>query len=207
LKMVLPDADTEIREYLGLIETEANNAATIVSDLLDYGRIKTSDRKPVQVKTLIEASLVKIPVPEGVLVDCEIPEDITPVWVDQQQIDLILNNLVVNAYQAMPDGGKLLISCEQYAGHSRESHEGEGQPRCWVRICVRDTGTGITVENMAKLFEPLFTTKHRGIGLGLATSKNLAEVNGGYIEVASQVGEGTSFTLHMPCQEAAPSES
>jgi signal transduction histidine kinase len=68
----------------------------------------------------------------------------------------------------------------------------------WVRINVKDTGTGITPENLKKLFEPLFTTKLRGIGLGLAVSRKLAEANGGLIEVESEVGKGSTFTLYLP---------
>ena len=72
-----------------------------------------------------------------------------------------------------------------------------------LAIAVKDTGTGITPENMQKLFEPLFSTKPKGIGLGLAISKKLAEANGGRIEVASEVGQGSTFTLFLPVMEAS----
>ncbi len=67
-----------------------------------------------------------------------------------------------------------------------------------VAIAVKDTGPGVTPENMQKLFQPLFTTKLRGIGLGLAVSKKLVEANGGRIEAASQPGKGTTFTIYLP---------
>jgi two-component system NtrC family sensor kinase len=70
-----------------------------------------------------------------------------------------------------------------------------------VRIAVKDTGTGITPENMKKLFEPLFTTRITGIGLGLAVSQKLAEANGGRIEVQSEAGKGSTFTVYLPTQE------
>jgi signal transduction histidine kinase len=106
------------------------------------------------------------------------------VYVDPGQIGLVLGNLVINAYQAMPEGGSLIISAR--------AEEDE------VALSVADIGCGISQEYMAKLFEPLFTTKARGIGLGLAISKNLVEVNGGSIEVESEVGRGSIFTIRLP---------
>jgi signal transduction histidine kinase len=96
----------------------------------------------------------------------------------------VLGNLTVNACQAMGDGGKLTIL----------AHKQEGM----VAIAVKDTGTGISPENMKKLFEPLFTTKVKGIGLGLVVSRKLAEANGGRIEVKSEPGKGSTFTLVLP---------
>jgi signal transduction histidine kinase len=84
----------------------------------------------------------------------------------------------------MADDGKLTISASAQSG--------------MISIAVQDTGTGILPENMHKLFEPLFTTKNKGIGLGLAVSQKLAEANGGHIEVLSQPGEGSTFTLFLP---------
>ena len=101
-------------------------------------------------------------------------------------------NLIVNAHQAMPNGGALRIRSAVEAG--------------MLVVEVSDTGCGIPPENIAKLFEPLFTTKMRGIGLGLAVSKNLAEANGGRITVASRVGQGSAFTLHLPLCEPTPEE-
>jgi signal transduction histidine kinase len=104
--------------------------------------------------------------------------------IDPQQIGQVLGNLVSNAYQAMPNGGTLTISAQSEAG--------------WVKLSIADTGVGMASETMEKVFEPLFTTKAKGIGLGLAVSKNLVEVNGGTIEVESREGQGTTFTLNLP---------
>ena len=102
----------------------------------------------------------------------------------------MLGNLVTNACQAiaLPDGlpqaGKLTLSA---------SLQGD-----MIAIAVQDTGVGIPPENMGKLFEPLFTTKTKGIGLGLAVSQKLAEANGGRIEVQSELGKGSTFTVYLP---------
>jgi signal transduction histidine kinase len=108
------------------------------------------------------------------------------VLVDAQQIKQVLANLIVNAYQAMPDGGTLTITVT-YTGAQ-------------AVIKVTDTGGGIAPEHLDKLFEPLFTTKPKGIGLGLAISKNLVEANGGAIDVESEGEQGTTFTLVLPCE-------
>jgi signal transduction histidine kinase len=96
--------------------------------------------------------------------------------------------LISNAAEAMPTGGTLEISAVE--------NESQGT----ITISVRDTGIGITPEGMAKLFQPLFTTKARGVGLGLMVVKNLTEANGGTVAVQSAVGEGTSFSVTLPRQ-------
>jgi signal transduction histidine kinase len=109
------------------------------------------------------------------------------VFADPLHLEQIIGNLTTNACQAMKDckdGGKLGISA------SRKKDQ--------VAIAVKDTGTGISPEAMQRLFEPLFTTKLRGIGLGLAVSRKLAEANGGRIEVRSQPGRGSTFSLYLP---------
>jgi signal transduction histidine kinase len=136
----------------------------------------------------------KKPPPKGVKVTTNIPRDVPAVLIDPQQIEQVLGNLVTNAYQAMPEGGELNISAEAGKDH--------------VHLSVSDSGCGISDENIAKLFEPLFTTKARGIGLGLAVSKRLAQANGGDIEVVSEEGKGTTFTVLLPVsRESAISPS
>lgn len=100
----------------------------------------------------------------------------------------MLGNLVANAYQAMPEGGNLTISAQA----EKEK----------VSLFITDTGCGISKENMEKIFEPLFTTRARGIGLGLAVSRNLVELNGGSVEVESEAGKGSTFTVALPIKGA-----
>ncbi len=94
--------------------------------------------------------------------------------------------MITNACQAMPKGGELTIEATSVKGE--------------VHLSISDTGCGISKENMENLFKPLFTTKARGIGFGLALSKNLAEANGGSVEVKSEVGEGSTFTIILPAR-------
>ena len=189
LKMVMPDAEETIKEYLETISEEVNRSTGIVSDLLDFSRIKSVEREETAVSDLVTQVLEKQPASENIKVATAIPSDLPPVFVDNRQISQVLVNLVTNACQAMPEGGKLSISA--IAKQDK------------VHVSFTDTGSGISKENMKNLFEPLFTTKARGIGLGLAVSKNLVEANGGSIEVESEEGKGSIFTVILPIKEVA----
>jgi signal transduction histidine kinase len=187
LKMLLSETDETIKEYLEMIASEVRNAEKIVSDLLDFARIKSVEKEKVVVSEQVAWVLERQPLPEGVQVTTEIPADLPSVFVDPRQIEQVLLNLVINAYQAMSNGGVLTISAQGEKGK--------------VILSVTDTGIGIPEEHKKKLFEPLFTTKVRGIGLGLAVSKNLIEANEGSIEVESEVGKGSTFTVILPTRE------
>ena len=103
--------------------------------------------------------------------------------IDPHQIGLVLDNLLLNAIQAMPDGGVLTVRARPVGGR--------------VEIGVEDTGIGITPENLERIFEPLFTTKSKGIGLGLSLVKRLVEANNGAIRVESAPGKGTRFVVDL----------
>jgi len=184
LKTVLADADETTREYLNIISTEVDNSEKIVSDLLDFSRVKSVDKEHISISDLITEALGEKPVPENIKVNQKIDSPSPRVFIDPRQIGQVLSNLVANSFQAMPDGGELTITT-----HKEKDN---------VVLTVADTGVGISDENLKKIFEPLFTTKAKGIGLGLAVSKNLVEANGGEIKVESEEGEGSTFTLMLP---------
>jgi signal transduction histidine kinase len=184
LNMVHADADETTREYLDVIEAEVQRAEAILADLLNLARIQPPERRPVALAELIAGALSKEPPPETVDVETQVPHDLAPVLIDPQQLGRVLINLVNNAYQAMSKGGRLAIRAKQ-TGNS-------------AVLSIADTGSGIAEEHMAMIFEPLFTTKSRGIGLGLSTSRNLVEANGGTIKAESQEGQGTTFTVTLP---------
>ena len=184
LQMTLADADETTREYLEMIFSEVRNAERIVSGLLDFARTRPPARERVAVSDLVSQALEKCPPPEDVQVTIEIDPDLPRVLVDPRQIEQVLVNLVTNAYQAMSGEGHLAIHADA----------GEGR----VALSIADTGCGIPRKDLEQVFEPLFTTKARGIGLGLAISKSLMEANGGSIEVESEVGRGSIFTVRLP---------
>ena len=185
LKMTVSDeTSATTREFLDLIVEEVRSADRIISDLLDFTRTRTPNREDIVLSRLVTEVLAKRPPPEGVGVTTDIAPDLSPVYVDAHQMKQVLVNLVTNAYQAMAEGGTLTISAQP----------GERE----VALSVADNGVGISEENRAKLFEPLYTTKTHGIGLGLMVVRNLVEANGGSIEVESEVGKGSTFRVRIP---------
>ncbi len=193
LNIVLADADETTREYLDMIASEVHRSNTILADQLDLVRIRPVKREEIALSTLVAQALLKQPPPEGVQVRNGVASDLPPVYVDPEQIGgQVLVNLLANAYQAMPKGGELIISAQA------EQDE--------AAISIADTGCGIPPENVEKIFELLFTTKSRGIGLGLAISESLMLANGGSIEVASDgvPGQGSTFTIKLPLAQARP---
>jgi signal transduction histidine kinase len=178
-----------------MIEHEVHTSEKIITDLLDFARLESMEKEAVAVSELVQRTLARFPVPKSIKTTIQIPADLPMVFADQRQMEQVLGNLTVNACQAMSpkssatggdNAGELTISAHRQKG--------------MVAIAVKDTGTGIKPENMDKLFEPLFTTKSKGIGLGLAVSKKLAEANGGRIEVKSEPGKGSTFTLSLPVE-------
>ncbi|MBI5954825.1 MAG: PAS domain S-box protein [Chloroflexi bacterium] len=193
LKLIQPDASDKVHEYLNIIEKEIHASDKIVTDLLDFTRIKSLDRRPVSVSELVAQTLERYPVPPSIEKLVKLPTDLPKIYADPQHVIQTLVNLVSNACQAivnersttgMLNAGKLTITA--------------AAENDMIRIDVQDTGTGISPENMKRLFEPLFTTKTKGIGLGLAVSRKLIEANGGRIEVESKPGQGSIFTVLLP---------
>jgi PAS domain S-box-containing protein len=191
LKMMLPEASDSIRQYLDIIDNETRTSSKIITDLLEFARITSVHRQSVAVSELVAQTLERYRVPAGVGVRLEIPAQFPAVYIDTQHIVQVLGNLVTNGCQAMTstakqglDDGKLTISARL---------EGE-----MVAIAIQDNGVGISPENMSRIFEPLFTTKTKGVGLGLPVSQKLAEANGGRIEVQSEPGKGATFTVYLP---------
>jgi signal transduction histidine kinase len=192
---VLTDTDETTREYLGMIKNEISDADRIVGDLLDSVRTRPPQPQSATIRELIEMAMQRCVVPEKVEVRLEIPEMLSRVEVDPPQMQQVFRNLIANAVDAMPEGGDLIIL-------AREDKEGET-----IAVVVRDSGIGMTEEQQARLFQPLFTTKARGIGLGLVVVKNLTEANGGAVEVESVAGQGTVFTVSLPVKAGLGDES
>jgi PAS domain S-box-containing protein len=186
LQTVLTDADATTREYLEIIKVEIAEADRIVADLLDSVRTRPPHPAAVGVREVIDQTLRQNPVPAAMTVTLEIPATLPPVWVDAMQIQQVFRNLISNGVEAMADGGTLAI------GAVENSRDG------MVSVSVCDSGSGMPPEVQAKLFQPLFTTKARGIGLGLVVAKNLTEINNGRIEVQSEPGKGAMFSIILP---------
>jgi signal transduction histidine kinase len=179
------EGDEEALNTLKVLDKQIDIANKIVTDLLDFTRIKPPTQVRVDVNALIRESLTWISTPEQVAVKANLNGHAIMVKTDAEQVSRVFTNIITNAIQAM-NGKDGTLSIE--TGEQEEM------------VCVRftDNGCGIPPENLEKIFEPLFTTKPKGIGLGLAISKRLIEQNGGKIEVTSQAGQGTTFTVKLP---------
>ncbi len=125
-------------------------------------------------------------------------EEVPALWVDIGQIEQVLFNLYMNALQAMPEGGELTVSCRvvEYVAEQRQKYSDEVQQ--WAALTVADTGMGIPEDTLKRIFQPFFTTKAHGIGLGLSITRRLIEDHGGSLRVESHVGKGTIMTVMLP---------
>jgi len=186
-----PEALEEFRRYLELIAHESSRCGQIVSNLLSFSRQKELQRRPVNINDIIRSvvllcqhrmQLQNIAIHEKL--DSNLPE----ITGDYNQIQQCLMNLIFNAMEAMPDGGKLTLNTHS----DRKSR--------MVHIKVTDTGCGIPEENLSVIFEPFFSTKeeNKGVGLGLSVVHGIIREHQGTIYVESEVGTGSTFTLRFP---------
>ncbi len=187
LNMVLAERqpDSHVQETLEILEKEVGTSERIISDLLDFARAKQPTRRKADLNQVVQAALSRTEIPESVETVAQLDKELPPILADPHQLDQVFGNLIRNGVQAMPDGGRLVVQA------------GMEDPE-WLTVSITDTGVGISEENREKIFEPLFTTKAKGIGLGLALAKTLVEGHGGTIEVQSAVGKGSTFTVRLP---------
>ncbi|MHA1450596.1 MAG: ATP-binding protein, partial [Candidatus Hodarchaeales archaeon] len=185
LNMVLEESKPEVRESLEIMEKEIETSERIINSLLDFSRPTPLALRKVDINSIVQKELSRIAIPKNVAVDIDLDESLPFILADPDQIFQVFRNIIINAIQAMPEGGQLTISSDNH-------HLG------WVTISFTDTGEGIQAANLKKLFEPLFTTKIKGIGLGLAISKTLVEKHGGSIIASSNLGKGSTFIVKLP---------
>ena len=185
LEMVQAAAPDDVREYHGILRTQLALAERIVTDLLDFSRVRAPQTETVAVARVVDAQLARLPLVPDVRVERDMPGTLVDVRVDPVQIGQVLFNLLLNAVQAMDGGGGVLTVRAREAGGR-------------VLVEVADTGPGIPAGFEEKIFEALFTTKARGIGLGLAVSRSLTQSNQGQLSVTSRAGAGATFILALP---------
>jgi PAS domain S-box-containing protein len=175
---------TSMKSMFENIESEIFYINKIVVDLQDYTKPLNPNPRKLKVEEAIKHALSDITIPETVKLEVNLQKDIPDLHVDPQYLNRVLVNLVSNALQAMLEGGKLTITASANLD-------------C-AKICVEDTGLGISEEVKPQIFKPLFTTKAKGQGLGLAVVKRLLEALGGSITFDSQAGKGVVFIISVP---------
>lgn len=155
--------------------------------------------KTVSIAELIRDTVVFVLGGSNVRCDFSIDESLWPVEIDKEQISQVIKNLIVNADQAMPEGGVIKVLAENVAeGMEHMVPLKEGR---YVKISIVDQGVGIPEEHFEKIYDPYFTTKHKGSGLGLATSYSVLKNHEGYITVESELGKGTAFHFYLPASD------
>jgi signal transduction histidine kinase len=189
LEATLRDAPPKAREYLGVLRRQIATTEQIVTNLLGFARAKPPLRQAIHPEALVEEQLARVAVPPSIRVERQLECDLPAVSADPVQVGQVLVNVLTNAVQAMEEGGGVMTV---------RATRGENGT---VRITVQDTGSGVPAELADRIFEPLFTTKARGMGLGLAVSRTLARVNGGDLYVNNGVPRGAAFTLELPIRE------
>ena len=185
LNAALEEPEPEVKETLELLEEEVATSEHIISSLLDFARPKSPTPRSVDIDDILQEALAYITIPENIQVVNQLDKSLPAIPADPDQLVQVFGNIILNAIQAMPEGGQLVIKSEVLSPQ-------------WVATSFTDTGAGIPKENLNKLFEPLFSTKAKGIGLGLAITNTLAKEHGGTIEVQSKVGKGSTFTIKLP---------
>jgi len=187
LSSKVPASDEKIKRHLKIIQEQSDRANKIISDLLDFARTRPEETCMADIPGLIKATLEQIPMEETIDVKTTFDGDLAKILLDPRKMQQAFQNIIINVYQAMPDGGLLEITAAKNDN--------------MIEIAFKDTGVGIPSENLPKIFKPLFSTKIKGIGLGLVITKEIVEHHGGKIEIKSDVGVGSTFTIKLPIQE------
>ncbi|MEH2187674.1 MAG: response regulator [Nostoc sp.] len=203
LPLKFPDADQRTLHLLEILEINAKRGADLVKQVLSFARGVEGKRITLQLKHLIMevAKILKETFPKSIEISTDVPHDLWMVSGDSTQLHQVLMNLCVNARDAMPNGGTLSISAENllidenYARMNLEAKEGP-----YIVVTVSDSGVGIPKEMLDRIFEPFFTTKDvgQGTGLGLSTVLGIIKSHGGFVNVYSEPGSGTSFKVYLP---------
>ncbi len=189
--------DEKFNRMISMIEKAGERAANLTRQLLTFARGGDPVKKSASIMALLRESIELTQTGSNCL--CEIvtvtPEaELWPLRIDPGQISQVFNNLLINAIQAMPSGGKITVMISN-------SNAPEGlllKDGRYVRVDFIDEGEGIPLENIGKIFDPYFTTKDRGYGLGLATCYSIIKKHDGYIHVQSRPGSGSTFTVYLP---------
>ncbi|MBI5475665.1 MAG: PAS domain S-box protein [Ignavibacteriales bacterium] len=204
--------DEKSQKVLSTLELNAIRGRDIIKQVLTFARgSKVGTHSPIHIKHLIKetVSMVHETFPKNIQVSSDIPKDLWLLSADATQLNQVLMNLCVNARDAMPKGGMLEISVNNFVADKQfvqmelQAHEGT-----YIILTVRDSGEGIPINIIDKVFDPFFTTKEigKGTGLGLSTTHTIVKDHGGFINIKSEMGKGTIFNIYLPAIKEAPVE-
>ena len=180
----LAQREPRVAEFLEIVDDEVKASNKIINDLLGFSRVGKPAVSPARIEKVINDAIAHTQIPENVNLSKKVDGSLPEIEVDTDQICQVLVNVLTNAVQAMPQGGRLTVVAREKNGS--------------LELEIADTGYGIAEENVGKIFDPLYTMKAKGIGLGLAVCKTIVERHEGSIGVESEVDKGTTFTIKLP---------
>ncbi len=170
--------------HLERIERQVNLADGVITALNDFARLPAPQLLPFEIEPCLRDALELTQLPATIQVELKFPTENLTLLGDRSQLSIVFGNLIRNARDAMPGGGKLRVGAAQESGT--------------ILLTIQDSGHGIPSEQLSQIFEPLFSTKAKGIGLGLSISRDIVDRHHGKLLVASEPGVGTTFTVHLP---------
>lgn len=184
LSIKLANTDERIKKHLTILGEQVIETNRMIDNILSFAVTKRLEYEPLNLKELLARAINNLQVPEGIALEAHLPDATWVIQADKMQINRVFINIMINALEAMKDKGKLSIMA------SRDEK--------FTTVVFQDSGPGIKEENKARIFEPFFSTKSSGMGLGLATSKAAIEAHGGQMEITSVSGQGTAVTIKIP---------
>ena len=211
MTMRTPDIPTRIRERMATVNRQAQHATNLIRQILDFSRRTDLERQPLDLLSLLkeQIQLLERTLPENIEIKLTHEPGEYIVDADFTSIQQIMTNLAINARDAMPQGGEFHVEMEwMQVGEYRTAplpEMGDGE---WLQIVVSDTRTGIPPDILPHIFDPFFTTKDlgKGSGLGLSQVHGIVGQHEGYIDVKTQPGRGTTFTIYLPALQTDPPE-
>jgi signal transduction histidine kinase/CheY-like chemotaxis protein len=199
-----------IRRMLKSIRYASDRAANLTRQLLAFSRRHMLNPKAVDLNGVLARTRVLIEhcVPENITLDFDLSADLCPVRVDVSEFEAAVLNLVVNARDAMPDGGTLKIATRNMTFADGDANAPQGRPGRYIALRIEDTGYGMAPETLARVYEPFFTTKEvgKGTGLGLSQVYGFAKQSGGSVSIESTAGRGTQVSIFLPWSSEAIAE-
>jgi PAS domain S-box-containing protein len=191
-------------ERMKRIEEQISRGSDLTKQLLGFAQKGRYEQKPAQInEVIVKTSSLFGRTKKEISIDLNLDEHLYPVEVDEGQMEQMLMNLYVNAWQAMPVGGNLYLETANVFLEEERARANDIEPGSYIRISIKDTGVGMDKKTVAQIFDPFFTTKKMGggTGLGLAMVYGIVKGHKGMIEVTSEPGQGTTFDIYLPATE------
>jgi Signal transduction histidine kinase len=186
-RKAMPDIDEKIIQFLDIMDKEIDRCSKIINDLLGFTRVSKPTRFSSDINAVVNEALSRVVIAKDIKLFKILQPNLPMIMIDSNQIDQVIINLVENACQAMVDGGELKISSKVSGS--------------FMEIEISDSGCGIPEKEVKKIFDPLFTTKPSGTGIGLAVCHGIMQKHNGVLKVKSQEGIGTKMFIRLPLED------